>query len=262
MNKITKYNSKLAVFLFAHQDDEFAVYYLIDTLLKNGYEIVVFYLTSGTFSGQCSSVRNAESLHVLSKLALDASNIYFVGADNSIPDGQLCAHLEHAYAAVKNILRNYGKISLLYCPAWEGGHQDHDAAHLLGVFLAASYNILDDAFQFPLYGGRGLPWIFFRLFSCDPLNGPVLSYKISWPDRIRFLSLILLYRSQRKTFAGLFPFYLWHMLFRGTQKLQPVSLTRINSKPHQGQLLYERRKMYKYDDFACPVWIFINQHED
>ena len=63
----------------------------------------------------------------------------------------------------------FGTPDEVYLPAWEGGHQDHDAGHLLGLSLAAPGLRLR---QFPLYQGAGLPGPFFRVMAPLPGNGP------------------------------------------------------------------------------------------
>ena len=47
-----------ALFFFAHQDDETAVFKLIEDELKSGAQVHCFYYTSGTFSGLSSIERN------------------------------------------------------------------------------------------------------------------------------------------------------------------------------------------------------------
>lgn len=241
--------ASLTLFLFAHQDDEFGVFYEIHRLVNRGDKVIVAYLTSGTSDGKPSPTRNAESTAVLKKLGVSENNIYFLGSNAEIPDGHLCSHLETAYRSIAGLIAKTGAPEKLYFHAWEGGHQDHDAVHLLGVALGEHLGILVRCFQFPLYTGAGLPAVFFRLFVCLPENGVPNLTTIPCRQRIEFIKLCFQYPSQLKAWVGLFPFFLFHYIFFGTQILQGVSVKQIHRPPHSGKLLYERRGFYSYKRF-------------
>ena len=248
-----------ALFLFAHQDDEFGVFYEIHQLVSRGDKVIVMYLTSGTPDGTPSHIRDAESLSVLKKLGVSESNIVFWGTNAGIPDGDLCSHLDVAYRGIADLIAKAEAPEKLYFHAWEGGHQDHDAAYLLGVALGEHLGILDRCYQFPLYTGVGLPAAFFRMFYCLPENGAPNLTTIPWRQRIEFIQFCFHYPSQLKSWVGLFPFFLFHYLFFGTQILQPVSAKQIHRPPHLGKLLYERRGFYSYTKFAEVTSGFISR---
>jgi LmbE family N-acetylglucosaminyl deacetylase len=248
------------LFLFAHQDDEFGCFFEIHRLVNSGTEVIVAYLTSGSPDGNRSSVRNAESISVLEKIGVHEDNIYFLGTDVKIPDGLLCNHLEVAFKAVANLIGKIGVPKNMYLHAWEGGHQDHDAAHLVGIVLAEHLGITESCYQFPLYTGASLRSIFFKLFAYLPENGQPKLMRIPWRLRVRFLRLCFCYSSQKKTWAVLFPFLLTEYLFRGSQILQRVSVERILQAPHVGTLLYERRGFYNYQKFLLNTDGFVNRH--
>lgn len=238
------------LFLFAHQDDEFGVFDVIDSLIRRGETVVIAYLTSGSLSGMPTPIRDAESIAVLEKLGVAKQNIHFLGSKRKIPDGKLSCYLEDAFQATLHLIDKIGTPKRLYFLAWEGGHQDHDAIHLIGLAIGRQLSILDRSFQFPLYTGAGLPSIFFKLFSPLPQNGPVTESRIKWSNRFRFIAFCFTYRSQKKTWLGLFPFFLFHYLFIGTEMLQPVLLSRFREPPHSNKLLYERRGFYTYEKFV------------
>ena len=248
-----------ALFLFAHQDDEFGVFYEIQRLIKRGDKVTVAYLTSGTSDGTPSPFRDAESIFVLKKLGVSESNIVFLGTNTGIPDGDLCSHLDLAYRGIDDLIAKDEAPEKLYFHAWEGGHQDHDAVHLIGVVLGEHLGILERCYQFPLYSGVDLPAAFFRMFYCLPENGPPHLTTIPWRQRIEFIKFCFHYPSQLKTWIGLFPFFLFHYLFFGTQILQPVSAKQIHRPPHLGKLLYERRGFYSYKKFSEVTSGFINR---
>lgn len=252
-------NGPSVLFLFAHQDDEFGVFGEIQRLVCRGERVSIAYLTSGDLSGKPSPIRDEESIAVLGKLGVSRQNIHFLGRETEIPDGKLFAYLDTAFQAVLNLAERIGRPQRLYFLAWEGGHQDHDAVHLVGLATGRQLRIIDKCFQFPLYTGAGLPSVFYKLFSPIPENGRPGVFTIPWRKRIEYIRYCFSYPSQKKTWLGLFPFFLFHYIFWGTQILQPVSLPRIRQSPHAGKLLYERRGFCRYQDFIQHANIFLDR---
>ncbi|WP_184102131.1 PIG-L deacetylase family protein [Silvimonas terrae] len=253
--------SKQSLFIFAHQDDEFGVFSEIERKIQGNERVFILYLTSGGPTGAGTPRRDAESLRILKRMGVQERDIFFLGSTLAIPDGKLVEYLDPAWRALQDLWHQLGGVDDLYVLAWEGGHQDHDAAHLLGVALASCHGILARCHQFCLYTGRGLAGSLFRLFAPDPANGPLHVTRIPWQKRWCHLQFVLMYPSQVKTWMGLFPFFLFHYLFRGTQVLQPVSLDRLNEAPHPGSLLYERRGFYRRIDFSQHATQFLRQRQ-
>ncbi|MDY7577612.1 PIG-L family deacetylase [Herbaspirillum sp. RTI4] len=241
--------SDIALFLFAHQDDEFGVFAEIERCLVHGDHVIIVYLTSGELTGQGSAQRDAESVNVLRKLGVLRQSIYFLGTSLVVPDGKLVEYLQPCHAALFDLCSKIGSPRHLYFLAWEGGHQDHDAVHLIGVALGVKLGILADCRQFPLYNGEGLKSSLFKLFAPLVENGPAITYTIPWKNRFRYISYCLQYPSQFKTWVGLFPFLLFHYVFRGTQILQRISVGRLNDSAHPGAVLYARRGSYDPRNF-------------
>ncbi|MBL8115674.1 MAG: PIG-L family deacetylase [Acidobacteria bacterium] len=225
-----------SVFLLPHPDDEFAVSGMLrDTVLAGG-DVQIVYLTDGGFSGQDVRVREQESLRVLARLGVPESRVQFLGREEGLHDGSLHEHLSRARAALERLMTV--PPAAVYFPAWEGGHQDHDATHLLGLALARPPAV---ARQFPLYHGAGLPGPFFRVMAPLPGNGTSLRRPGSLRDRVEHLRLCLSYPSQWKTWVGLWPLVLLHALMDGGFHTQDVDVSRICGPPHPGRPLYERR---------------------
>jgi len=242
-----------AVFLFAHQDDEFAIFSEIENCIRTGYRAVCVYLTTGAFKNEKRRIaqRNRESIAALRRLGVPPRDVFFLGEANVIPDGQLHTRLDIAFCAVSALMKSMGIfVQRLYISAWEGGHQDHDAVHLVGQAIARQHGLLGSTRQFSLYHGKGLPWIFFRVLSPIEENGPVQRHNVSMVDRLRHLTMYFHYRSQLKTWIGLFPFVVVNHIFVGQQELQPVESTCYHQRPHAGRLLYERRRFCSFAEFS------------
>jgi hypothetical protein len=236
-----------ALFLFAHQDDEFGIFQKIMDEQRHGRRVFCAYLTDGAFEGQSSVRRNSESLAVLTKLGVQEEDIFFAGHALSIPDGSLPDHLKKASDWISNWLNRCPNVKAIYLPTWEGGHHDHDALHAMGVIVAEEASLIKVVRQFPLYNGYKCGGPLFRVLLPLPMNGDIEIKQIPWINRLRFLRYCLSYPSQMSTWLGLFPFVLLHYFFYGTQVLQTVSRERIRHRPHSGSLYYERRGFFTWE---------------
>jgi len=254
---------RVALFLFAHQDDEFGVFQAILNETENGNRAVCVYLTDGGKLGASTSERNEESLAVLQQLGVRKDDVHFIGSEQSIPDGSLIEKLPEAAVWLKEYFNSQENVIAVYVPAWEGGHHDHDAINALAVTLAASYGMLNMVRQFPLYTGYGCAGPLFRVLSPLPMNGTVSQTAISWRNRLRFLLFCLYYRSQTRSWLGLFPFVAFHYLVVGTQFFQSVSVDRIRQRPHEGTLYYEKRRFYSWEKMSAQLslWRTLNHHQ-
>lgn len=249
-----------SVFIFAHQDDEFGIFPEIERQINNQTKVIILYLTSGSLDGMPRPDRDAESLNVLSHIGVAREDIYFFGTEFKIPAARMHEFLHILYPELIKLLNTIDKITSLYFLSWEGGHQDHDATHIIGLSIAKKFEILDCSYQFTLYSGHKLPWKLFRLFSPIASNGKTIIYKISWTLRLRFIKYVLSYRSQVIPMIGLFPFFLFHQIFKGTQILQQVNIKRVLERPHEGKLLYERRSNISFKEFNGEVHNFIKSY--
>ncbi|WP_426075815.1 PIG-L deacetylase family protein [Janthinobacterium sp. PSPC3-1] len=231
----------IALFLFAHQDDEFGVFQRIVDELQRGRRVICMYLTSGVPAGADPARRNAESLAVLHGLGVAPADICFAGHVLAIPDGALQEHVATAATWLSAETAAWHDLAVVYLLAWEGGHPDHDVLHAIGLQVFGARRQVPVLRQFALYNGNRCPWQFFRVLSPLALNGAVETTTIPWQQRLRFLRLCLRYPSQRMTWIGLLPFVLLHYLFDGRQALQPVAAERVLQRPHAGPLYYEKR---------------------
>jgi len=244
-------SNTVALFLFAHQDDEFGVFQAILDELRGGRAVHCAYLTNGNFGGVAPERRNRESLQVLTRLGVPAEHVNFPGCELGIPDGGLPAHLAPCGDWLRRWLRGFANIGAIYVLAWEGGHQDHDALHAVSVTIAGEHGLLERVRQFSLYNTAGCAGPLYRVFQPLARNGPVVQTPILLRNRLRFLRYCTSYRSQTRSWLGLLPFVLLHYLVDGTQQLQPVSLARLREPPHEGPLYYEKRRWFAWTDMRA-----------
>jgi LmbE family N-acetylglucosaminyl deacetylase len=222
------------VFVLAHQDDEIAFASRIRYAIARGDRVACVCLTDGA-SVVAASVRDGESNRALQRLGVPALLV----DEERIADGTLPEHLDRALAFLESVAHEADELVTL---AWEGGHQDHDAAHLVAAVFARGRGIR--CLEMPLYNGhraRGL----FRVMH--PVGDGWTMRRLTLRERIGDVLLVRFYPSQRKTWLGLAPL----MLLAPPRELTRVAdLRRAAAPPHAGALLYERRFRYPYARFA------------
>ena len=247
--------------LLAHPDDEFALFPWLGEAVRMGRQVVAVWLTDGGWGGQPLEPRRRESMTVLSRLGLAAMDMHFLGERHGIADGSL---MHHADAVAEHVLALAGGMdrrpAQVWMPAWEGGHQDHDAAHLVGLKVAAS--LAAGAWQFPLYNGWKLRGPWFRVLLPLPANGAAIGLRVSLAERLRCIARCLQYRSQWRSFMGLLPFYVLSMLRREPFRFQRCDADRARGRPHDGALLYERRNGPSWSEFLDSTASIRNQLAD
>lgn len=247
-------HGRAVVVLMAHPDDEFAISPWIESALQDGRDVTCVWLTDGGWGGQCVATRRRESEMALSRMGLDRSKLHFAGESLSIADGELHQRLDDATAWLRAHFGATADQYELWLPAWEGGHQDHDATHLAGLALARGSGAL--VRQYPLYQGKGLAGPWFRVLAPLAENGPTRALPVGVAGRMRSLVRCFAYRSQWKSFAGLLPFMALRMLGRQPFAMQDVRWERTAEPPHGGALLYERRHGPSWQSFATATRLY------
>jgi LmbE family N-acetylglucosaminyl deacetylase len=235
---------KQAIFLFAHQDDECFAFQLIAKELEAERDVWCVYITDG---GVKSSRRNVESLRVLVGMGVSDNRILFAGERLGIRDGKLLSSLSVCECGLREILSMTRNVDAVYVPAWEGGHPDHDALHLVAATVIEKAGMFDRLFQFSLYNAYKLPKPFFRVMSPLEENGDVLKVTIPFAQRWRHAYNCFRYPTQWISWFDLFPLAAFSYL-TGRQYFQAARLERLGSRPHEGTLYYEARGLANWDN--------------
>lgn len=245
------------LFVFAHQDDEIAAASRIAFVLRNGGRVSCAYLTNGEGGRATSAVRDEESRVVLQRLGVSAARVHFLGSEHGVPDGKLVEHLDRALALLDAALVE--PVDEVVCLAWEGGHHDHDASHLVAVAFARRRRIAR-CIELPLYHGHRMPGAWFRALTPLRVGAAWSSRRIGLLEGLRIAALCRFYRSQRKTWLGLLPSALIHLALTRREWTRPVDVARLRAKPHNGALLYERRFGVAWEEFASHAMPFVAGH--
>jgi LmbE family N-acetylglucosaminyl deacetylase len=246
------------LFIFAHQDDEMAAASRI--LFERARNSVVFcaFLTDGTLGRATARVRDAESTVALASLGVAPSRILFIGSQVPIADGSLVDHLEIALRNLEQAMAGEN-VTTVYCLAWEGGHHDHDASHLVAIAFAARRGILDRCFEMPLYRASAVRPLFRVLAPMPP--------KASWQRRpiplregLRIAFLVRHYVSQRRSWIGLFPGLFTRLVLLRSESIRRVDPARVREQPHTGTLLYVSRFGCSTERFFSAARPFAEAH--
>lgn len=248
----------ISLFILAHPDDELAFSPLLDALAAARRAIRLVYLTDGATRGVTSATRNAETISALGHLGIAASHAHFLGQTVGIADGQLHRHLDDAFHALKGLSDTWGSIDHIYSFAWEGGHEDHDAALIVAAAFASAGQCTGNLWQLPFYRASDVfPAPVYTLAAPLSENGAVVPLPISARQRRLPRELIRFYPSQRRTFLGLGPLIIWHSLTRSHLPLQPLNPDRLRQRPTARPLLYERRSGISFDEFDALSQAFL-----
>lgn len=246
-------------FIFAHQDDELGVFPIIEQTVLNHKRPVCVYLTSGSENGCAkSSIRENESKTVLKKLKVECKDIHFLGSLNKISDGQLISNLKLAANSLINIIKEYGDVSELFVHAYEGGHQDHDAAFVIAAQCLKELSLDKIGNQFPMYRASDIPFLPYTVNKTLQRNGANFVKSNSRFSAFKYFVLALNYRSQWKSMLGLLPIYFFYWCFSSGIKTQPIDLNLVLKRPHNGPLLYEKRNRFTYSEFKVHVLKFLS----
>lgn len=245
------------VFILAHCDDEFFALPAISLEKSSGKRVVCIYITDGSAYGEDPERRLAESYAVLFRKGVRKEDIIPLGILNGIHDGCSFRFLAQLWDSIISISGRW-HISQIYMPAWEGGHPDHEAGHLLGAALAKKKGV--EAYEFSLYNSDRLVGPLFRCMTLIPAAGAQKKIKVSLREALIWLFSVRHYHSQWKTFLGLLSFCVPQILFKRELQLRRIEPRDYQRAPHKGKLLYEKRFKIPYKEFAEATLPFIKRH--
>ena len=239
-----------ALCVFAHQDDEIAMATRIRFLLGQGARVSCVFLTNGQGLGVPSHIRDEESRRVLTRLGV--TRMHFLGSEHAIPDGALVEHLDRALSLLESQISE--RVDEVYCLAWEGGHADHDASHLVAVTFASRRGILDRCYEMPLYQGR----VLFQTLAPLRLGSPWTSRAFTLREGLLVARLCWVYTSQRRSWLGLLPTALIRLVLMRRESTRRVDVARLRARPHEGRWFYERRFGVRWYDFERHARAFMS----
>ncbi len=197
--------------------------------MATGAEVFVLYLTTGvpTAAALWPWQRSGHAARVLRRREEAQAAARLIGLKpagfHDWPSRSLKSHLAEAEAAIANAIACHG-IAALWTPAWEGAHQDHDAANFLAARFAAALPVLEFA-EYNYAGGRIRSGEF-------PPGGEaagileLTAEEVAWKRR-----LLACYASERAN--------LGHIRV-ASEAFRPLGVHDYATSPHPGTLFWER----------------------
>lgn len=249
------------LFLFAHPDDDIFVRPLLREQVRQQRRVVVVYLTHGGACGRFSvSRRRNEAMRAMRSAGIADQDVHFVGIDRGIADGELFGHMEDCFQQVCVTASRVERIESVVSHAWEGGHPDHDAAHLVARAVASLHGCLDQSRAFPAYRSADIAGLPFAVYAPHKSNGPRCDFRLGMREGMETLLAMRHYRSQWKTFLGLGPGIALQLLFIRRIPLQRLGDSNAPMRPSPGRLLSETRFGAAFDQCEKKAISFMKTH--
>ncbi len=216
--------------LIPHPDDEaVGCTAAIERARQQGARVFGAYLTCGVPAQELlwSWQRKSHTRRVLRRrLEADrAANALGleIASDQQIPTRTLQLALEGTQRLIQRLIRHLS-IDMLWTPAYEGGHQDHDVTN----FLASTFRSAVPVWEFSEYnyaGGRPRSQEFF-----SP-NGSEKTIPLADEEQDRKRRILRMYRSERGNLS-----HIWVE----KEAFRPLAEYDYSQPPHAGKLFYER----------------------
>lgn len=244
--------------LLSHNDDEFFFLSLIKKYIESGASVYIDYLTHGSLYNIDHSIRMNESIGALLKLGVPRDHIYSTGHTEDVLDSTLDMNMLKILNAVdkKHIDK---KIDCVFTMAWEGGNTDHDATAAVAYLLGNRWNIKNNSiYEVPSYNADTKIPFYFNIMNFPKGNTKGVKDLISFEKALWMLSFIIFYKSQRKTFIGLFPGIIFQLIFRRKVVYRTLEKSVFSRRPHSGPLLYESRFGKNFELFKIEIFKIFN----
>jgi LmbE family N-acetylglucosaminyl deacetylase len=245
------------VYVLAHFDDEYCALPLIRQRVAQGLDQRFLYVADYA-DPQLARTRHAETRALLRHLGVDPASAVHVGSGTGVMDGSVHRGLDAAFAALRAAVEAIGPVERFACTAWEGGHMDHDMCAMMTTLLAGVRGGVPID-QISLYNGKGLSGPFFHGGWPLPENGPVTRPPLMAGDWARWMADVRFFPSQAKTWLGLWPAMFWTYAAKGGFGYQQLDPARIERRPHEGSLFYERMFRTPYDEVRAAADAFRGQ---
>jgi LmbE family N-acetylglucosaminyl deacetylase len=186
-------STQVALYVFAHEDDELDVGAKIVTDMRDGKEVYCAWVTDGSRGGAAADVREKESRAVMDFLHVPPDHLFFLG----FPDQGAYTHLKEIIAALDKIAAGI-KPTEIMSHAFEGGNIDHDSVSFVSSAIAKKYGIVH--YEFPdsnVYKGKTQIFVFLPDGKSPTLYTPLDDALYS-----RKMHLLKMYPSQQGSMSS------------------------------------------------------------
>lgn len=238
-----------AVYVLAHFDDEYCALPLIWEAARQGLEQRFIYLADYRDAG-LGARRLAETRRFLQRQGIAPDAVVPLGLGGGAYDQSLHRSVDLVFPRLLDAVAAT-PVARLVVPAWEGGHMDHDACAFMASRLAPRVGA-PEIRQFTLYNGPGLPGPLLRGGAPLPQNGAVTPLRLTAAERLRWMAAVRAFPSQAYAWSGIWPVMFAGELRRGFG-WQALAAARVEARPHDGTLFYERMFKVPYAEVRAAL---------
>lgn len=230
-------SAPFTLFVLAHPDDDLFVRPLIVRSLGAGGVIVAFVAAE---TERTRGRRRREAVAALAALGLDALHVVFPGEDADARDGRVIARLDAVYASLAAALGDrLGRIGSIVTHAWEGGHPDHDAAHLIALKLARRLGVAEESFGCAFYRAAEAPLLPYHVQTPHPAAADYRRVPVRFAEAFAAAAAARRYPSQWRALIVFAPFLMARAFVDRSLHLQPLSRSIAPARPPGAKLLAE-----------------------
>ena len=227
---------KNILFIIPHPDDEIVgSCCIIKRYIGENKNIFLFFVTNGVISVNSSWFWNKKKIKnmidvrkkemKLSVKKLGVKNIFF----QNIPTRTLKYKILETYYKIRKIIVSK-KIDTLFCPAYEGGHQDHDVSN----FICSKLTSYCKVFEFPEYN------YFNKTINCNKFiknNNNSTIFKLTEEEKEYKRNCLKIYESEKKNL---------NFININSESFRPLENYDYSRPAHSGVLFYRRFSLFSW----------------
>jgi LmbE family N-acetylglucosaminyl deacetylase len=228
--------------LLSHCDDEI---YLLPFLLDKNAESTVCFFTTRSIKSNSKNIRRQEAVQASSFLN-SFQKLEAIHLEPEIFDGRIYKDFSQTnFDFLSQIIERVNPDELLTL-AFEGGHHDHDAVEVISRALCNTFR--RKLITCPAYSSSKISRNLFRVMKVEGPTETIATRRIL--NIYAAIRLMLIYRSQLKTWIGLSPFIIIRYAFFSYRIIQ-VDLS-FELKRVKG-CLYEKRNRAVQDEVLAEL---------
>lgn len=223
------------LFVMAHHDDELVRIVRMHRLAVAGHEIHALWLAQDHYHTSIEAGRS-ESRCAMELAGVPPDHLHYLH-DDVTDGGSLLDQLPLLVTHLTALLREL-RPAAIFVNAYEGGHLEHDAAHVAAVLAASRVDRTTPIYEFPFYNAGGAHWPYYQVMTLLPPPGDAYSDYPSWSELLLLLRSAACFESQAVQ--------VWGMLAAANLKLLAVGMPLgtvtgydYTAPPHPGRLNYE-----------------------
>ncbi len=239
------------VMLFgAHSNDEFALAATLAAHVRAGDAVWAAWFARDDRE-KVDKLRQEEAFEAMRRIGVQRDCLIFA----DLPPFALVEQLPALVDAIRELVEHL-KPDLIYCPAYEGGHPDHDALNFATYEGAALEGV--ECREYPMYRRAGTRRFLRRLPRFARLL-PGSEPDLRWldPKEVAFKrELWKVYKSQHPLMDWLVRLSGDELRFFSTEQTRPLPLRDYRRPPHERPLLYENQPEgvpFSFEEFADKV---------